>query len=548
MQCPHCDTENRDDRASCYQCGRDLTLLRLISNKARSHFNTALDHIENARYYEALGELNSAVELNSRFIEAHVLRGSILARLERSEEAREALHKALALRPQAARAHKYLRELEDVHHATPLRMRLQKLALGAAGALAVGAVLAVGGIAMMAKGPGPIREGWAALGRGDIAESRRKAAEARPGDPAADELTHAVNLAVQTRLDAAKRMSETDRSAEAVALLRELEGMRLPPDLAAAVKRQREYSAGEAADHFAREVAASAFDAAGREALETRRAELAMLFPDAKERLDAELAKRQATEQAAVEALLAEARAALSDPTAGARVTDLLARAEAQARDRGVTASEAVQAVRAEVSRARAEQLLAQATEAAAREDRAAFGKLLEELERVSPAQKELVARAEALEAGMRERERARLAAALDAALAAGEAARILADAEALERSGAVLDGDQAKRVAEARRSVALESYYALMKMADRFERGELTVEQAREALGTVTRARGPLPPRLADKAAENLHFFAAVAQRAAGRTEEAEREIAALREAYPKSGWLLAWERQGTR
>ena len=544
MQCPHCETENRDDRASCYNCGRDLTLLRLIHNKARSHFNTALDHIENARYYEALGELNSAVELNSRFIEAHVLRGSILARLERSEEAREALHKALSLRPQAARAHRYLKELEDVHHATPMRQRLKKLALGTGTALVVGVALSIGGLSMLAAGPGPVREGWQALSRGDIAESRRKAAEARPRDPATDELTNAINLAVQTRLDAAKRFSEADRPTEAVTLLRELEAMSLPADLSAAVERQRDYSAGETADHFEREVAESKFDAAGRAALATREAELTTLFPSMKDRFAVAISARAEGERAAVEKLLAAARTALADPQTRGTVTDLLAQAEAEARDRGVTATEELDALRAEVGRARAEQLFAQANDAATHDDREAFSKLVEELRRLSPAQQESVAKAEALESQMRERERAKLASALDSALASGDSARILSDAEALEKSGGTLDDERAHRVTEARRSVALESYYAVMKMADRFERGNFTPEQAREALVQIEKARGPLPPRLADKAAENLHFFAAVAQRAAGHADEAEKEIAALREAYPKSGWLLVWGR----
>ena len=34
MLCPYCQTENRDDREACYYCKKDLSMLRLIVNKA----------------------------------------------------------------------------------------------------------------------------------------------------------------------------------------------------------------------------------------------------------------------------------------------------------------------------------------------------------------------------------------------------------------------------------------------------------------------------------------------------------------------------------
>ena len=57
MRCPFCKTENRDDLETCYSCEKDLSMLRLIVQKARAHFNRALEFAERDRNEEAIAEL-----------------------------------------------------------------------------------------------------------------------------------------------------------------------------------------------------------------------------------------------------------------------------------------------------------------------------------------------------------------------------------------------------------------------------------------------------------------------------------------------------------
>ncbi len=149
MRCPNCSTENRDDRAECYHCGKDLTMLRLIVNKAKQHFNNAVEMTERQEYYEALGELATALSLNDHLIEAHVLRGSLLARMDRLVEAREAWQKALNLDPHAARASKYLLDLRSLEKSAPLFQKMHYLTYGLIGAICL--LVVVSG-AMLLKG------------------------------------------------------------------------------------------------------------------------------------------------------------------------------------------------------------------------------------------------------------------------------------------------------------------------------------------------------------------------------------------------------------
>lgn len=119
MQCPYCQTENREDRERCYVCDRDISMLRLIVNKARHHYNLALEHAERGRYQEAIDELHNALDLDRRFVNAHVVLGTLYAKLKQFDRAREAWEAALALQPELAKAHRYLQNLETVERSLP---------------------------------------------------------------------------------------------------------------------------------------------------------------------------------------------------------------------------------------------------------------------------------------------------------------------------------------------------------------------------------------------------------------------------------------------
>src|SRR6476661_8050077 len=100
MQCPFCHTENREDRERCYACDKDLSMLRLLVNKARHHYNDALEHAERNRNTEAIDELRNALDLDRRFTNAHVVLGTLYAKEGKYEEAKQCWSNALELNPE----------------------------------------------------------------------------------------------------------------------------------------------------------------------------------------------------------------------------------------------------------------------------------------------------------------------------------------------------------------------------------------------------------------------------------------------------------------
>lgn len=123
MICPYCETENRDERDRCYHCEKDLSMLRLIVNKAKHHYNLALEHAERGRNKEAIVELQNALDLDSRHVNAHVVLGTIYAREENFDKAEEHWQKALQLNPAMEKAHSYLGKSLTLRKSLPaLRM------------------------------------------------------------------------------------------------------------------------------------------------------------------------------------------------------------------------------------------------------------------------------------------------------------------------------------------------------------------------------------------------------------------------------------------
>jgi tetratricopeptide (TPR) repeat protein len=127
--CPHCETANRLNRSQCVHCGRDISMLRVIANKARHHFNTALEHAERGRWEEAIVELRNCLDLDSHFVSAWNVLGTSLAKLERFDEARGAWEQALAIDSRFDKAHDYLGKVEHVDEARRFQRRLRRLSL-----------------------------------------------------------------------------------------------------------------------------------------------------------------------------------------------------------------------------------------------------------------------------------------------------------------------------------------------------------------------------------------------------------------------------------
>ncbi|MCX7717539.1 MAG: tetratricopeptide repeat protein [Candidatus Sumerlaeaceae bacterium] len=145
MQCPYCQTENREDRERCYVCDRDISMLRLIVNKARHHYNQGLEHAERGRISEAIDELHNAIDLDRRFVSAHVVLGTLYARLNNFEKAQAAWQAALALQPELNKAHSYLQKAESVQACYPMVRNMQVLS----GILLVLALVLTGMIVFM---------------------------------------------------------------------------------------------------------------------------------------------------------------------------------------------------------------------------------------------------------------------------------------------------------------------------------------------------------------------------------------------------------------
>ncbi|MFC1601725.1 tetratricopeptide repeat protein [Candidatus Sumerlaeota bacterium] len=125
MQCPYCQAENLEKRDACYNCSKDLTILRMVTNKARHHYNNALEHAERQRHAEAITDLRSCLELDSQFISAYVVLGTIYAKQGKYDEARELWRQALALDPSALKAHEYLGKVDVVQEVGPWVRRLR---------------------------------------------------------------------------------------------------------------------------------------------------------------------------------------------------------------------------------------------------------------------------------------------------------------------------------------------------------------------------------------------------------------------------------------
>jgi hypothetical protein len=120
MICPFCNTHNRDDQDTCYHCSKDLTMLRLIVNKAKHHYNLALEHAERNRYYEAITELQNALDLDRQYVDARVFLGTFYAKQNNLEKAAAEWEAALATDNRFYKAHQYLRKAQEIGGALPL--------------------------------------------------------------------------------------------------------------------------------------------------------------------------------------------------------------------------------------------------------------------------------------------------------------------------------------------------------------------------------------------------------------------------------------------
>lgn len=129
MQCPYCSTINRDDQETCYHCGKDISILRLIVNKARHHYNLAIEHAERGRLHEAKTELQNAIDLDRSHVKSWLALGTVFQRLGDFDNAQACWNSALAIDPDYANIHDYLIKSGKFRKAIPVIKRLRLAAI-----------------------------------------------------------------------------------------------------------------------------------------------------------------------------------------------------------------------------------------------------------------------------------------------------------------------------------------------------------------------------------------------------------------------------------
>ncbi|MDX2177339.1 MAG: hypothetical protein SF028_12815 [Candidatus Sumerlaeia bacterium] len=595
MRCPACDTTNREDRATCYHCGRDLRLLRLIVNSARNHYNKATEYIERDQLRNAMGELDEALLLNAKFAEAYVLRGALLLRLGREDEARRSWDEALALEPTLARAHTYLTNAGALARAVPAARRAPMLLAGAAAL-----VLLVSAGAFWAARPSraelTLQAAWSDFASRNLAAADRAldglprplprkrleqsaafldasiaAVERRFLDAATASISAGAFEAAEETLRELESAQPTERGRESVARSRAAVRSVLEARVRELLAKPLDSAATREVERAVERFAAVTSDAAGAEAL---RAELAQRL---RERLEAQVDSLLAGEadperireaerllahggasglaaadrarleetlrmaaQDGLRSALARAAQALARGDGRAAVEAELARAESLSETAGRRAD--VEALRIELAAREAEELLARMRAAADSGDGALFRALSRELDRMPVIPPGVAAEASALEAEQDRAERASFDTRLSEALAARSFDRALALAEEARGAGLELTESQRAAVADARRGRALDAYYALAELATDLERGALPPDPER-VLALADLELEELPTRLRPRAEELTLFARAAAHRAMGDPAAAAASEAELRARFPASAYLPAAE-----
>lgn len=235
MRCPQCHSENRDDRTACYHCEQDLTMLCMVINRAKNHYNNALEHAERGREEEAVAELKHALELDASFTAAWTVLGTLYAKKEMFDDAKDAWGQALALDPHMEKCHGYLEKAETISRAVPAIKRLQiAAAVLALIVLALGATLAVR--LRPQTSPEKLSQALDAAEADRLAESMSLLGEAAD-EPAADEtsrraairLLSLVEESLSARLERIEALAERAEFSAALAGIADLQAQRPPP-------------------------------------------------------------------------------------------------------------------------------------------------------------------------------------------------------------------------------------------------------------------------------------------------------------------------------
>jgi len=560
MECPYCNTENRIDRETCYHCGKDISMLRLISNKARHHYNLALEHAERHRYYEAIAELQNALDLDSNLVEAHVVLGTVYARLNRPDEAREQWERALGINKPFEKAHTYLQQMRRLR---PYRGMLRRLRLILAGfVVAIGLVLILLLNLLWPNVPARrLDRAWRAYKNDNLAVAKKALDElSRPLPDTALELS-AESLALALERDFQEAMAGIER------LRRQDHPYQAMESAQAYLRRRPPEYAAEAVEQAIREIRSDLVeDLRGRMVNvgestarldQTKNALRRFLerFPDAPERDD--LAREFSMAEAHFAAQrLEDIRQAYSRSrdylSASASLRALLREIE-EGRlptPSGGSHSALRSEVEAELQRITAEEFARLMEQARQAMDTADLRSASAALERAShlPIQDEMKqARLASLRQELQGKQKTWLVDTMkstvarrdwDAALAAADQVTSLAlDQEARKTLEQLVD--------RARRARAVDTYHWLMRHARKIEELQLTEAEARDVVDRSQTVLRDLPMDLYPAALDDVLYFLASGQRALGRNAEARHTLDRLRNECPHSRYLASLDPQ---
>jgi len=237
MKCPYCQTENREDRDTCYYCSKDISMLRLLINRARYHYNNALEHAERQRWTEAAEELDNALELDASFTPARVVLGTVQAKMNHMDKAREIWRNAIIQDPSLEKALDYLNKMDAVLAERPLRKWLRRSVVVMC-VLAIG--LLVSGVFHLVTPASwtDLESASEAMLKGDYhvgmeqLDPLLKPGTALPVRRAAEAIEHLAGTQVAVALKRARERIAQGDLAGAEAQLATIRGMNLPPDSA----------------------------------------------------------------------------------------------------------------------------------------------------------------------------------------------------------------------------------------------------------------------------------------------------------------------------
>jgi len=298
MKCPYCNTDNREDRDQCYHCGKDIGMLRLLVNKSRYHYNVALEHAERSRYPEAAAELINALDLDASFAQARVVLGTVYARMNDMERARESWKSLIESDDSMNKAWTYLGKLDIVEAERPARRWLRIFASVSAG-MAVIALITAGFLFRPTPGLKPLADGLEYLARDNYDESAKLASELNrrrgvlPPNivKASDMLLTVINTRIGSTLQMVDREIAGNNLAGAQFYLSQAEEMRWPEetkkDLSFRASQLRE--ALQATINRETQAALQAGDPAAFRKAQREIAKLADLRSDSNEQGDIEL-------------------------------------------------------------------------------------------------------------------------------------------------------------------------------------------------------------------------------------------------------------------